>query len=466
MFIRVGVISGVLVASGKAGKEDSLSALQSAAGIGRAVVTSGSQLEVTKKLQQTLGDTIMQSITNSDPKAMERIKGDFVKVLTDQVAAMKTAVNDENTESQTDIETKLNVFKTCNTRKETKFTSGDEGPVGPTPCAGMCFGWGGDISTFDGLEDGAACQGKCVEDERCGTWYYDSTIQFCWLKCPFGDDCGENGPTKRTTCGSGQFSGTRDCSNPTEKGLPGPAGSPSVNSLNSKLHTARLSHADCRGEEQEAIGNRNDKCNAAQSDADIAGSDRPGCMCSKNLDKKDRLACMAESKTWVEGHLADLHAAVTLCNATIKIDIEKQAECDGAQGNFEAAECAYSMELEDTCLDLDSCHADALIAYNGEVERVQLKEVSHKELLTAITHVECLIGLFGRAKTDKLVKEDVAKCLDDIIDTSGLDVDYGVPAAKVVCDKSTAIWNATEYAAFSAIHINPLADCVRTFLYY
>jgi outer membrane murein-binding lipoprotein Lpp len=358
-FIRVGVISGVLVSSNKVGKEDSLSVLQRA-GIAMNV-DAGSQLEATKKLQDTLGDTIMQSITNSDPDAMARISDDFVKVLGDQMTAIKAAVSAENSELQTAVSDAGNVVVNCNSAKQTSFDSG----------------------------------------------------------------------------------------------------ATSVNHLNWKVHQLREDHIQCRTQEVAAVDDAVKECESAQGVAQTAAFNQPSCSCgADNSDKKAALACFGSTDQWILDDLEPLEAAEAMCVTKEQTKKDTSGLCNRNQTNFESSFCAYSIKLGAVCDTLATCHANALAAYNGIEGRGKLQEVSHKELWTAVTRVDCLIKLFSKAKTENLKENDVNGCLKVSVVTSDLDIIYPGADSKEPCDTSTTIWNRTEYTTLNQTHIQALEGCV------
>jgi hypothetical protein len=137
-----------------------------------------------------------------------------------------------------------------------------------------------------------------------------------------------------------------------------------------------------------------------------------------------------------------------------------QSECDQDQRNFEADFCEYSIKLDGVCNQLDTCYDAALTAWGTKKTLVKAKEVSHKELLTAIARVDCLIGLFDDAKTKNLVAGDVTACLNEKVDTSDLDVVYDEAEDKKDCDTSPKFWDRSgEYAALNQTHLEPSSTC-------
>jgi len=115
---------------------------------------------------------------------------------------------------------------------------------------------------------------------------------------------------------------------------------------------------------------------------------------------------------------------------------DKKAECSAAQRSFESAFCTWKLELENNCRNLDTCHSEAVAAYDSHVDKTGTL-VEKWDVETAALHkILCYCNVWLAEKDDcdnrsthNATQFDVCK---DQTYSPNL-VNYGTAAAKVVC---------------------------------
>jgi len=126
------------------------------------------------------------------------------------------------------------------------------------------------------------------------------------------------------------------------------------------------------------------------------------------------------------------------CRASEAELADKEAECNAAQSSFESDFCVWKIELQAICNGLDTCHSNAVRAYENHVNKSN--KVNDKwDLETQALHkilCYCNVWLSERDNTDDNRSTHNATqfevCKDQTYTPEA--VNYGTPAEKVNCD--------------------------------
>jgi len=126
------------------------------------------------------------------------------------------------------------------------------------------------------------------------------------------------------------------------------------------------------------------------------------------------------------------------CRASEAELSDKEAECLAAQSSFESVFCSWKVELEANCNELDTCHADAVRAYENHVNKTRTL-VEKWDVETAALHkILCYCNVWlsdsddgdNNRSTHNATHFEACKDQTYMPDT----VNYGTPAEKVACD--------------------------------
>jgi len=147
---------------------------------------------------------------------------------------------------------------------------------------------------------------------------------------------------------------------------------------------------------------------------------------------------------------------------------DKKAECSANQRSFESEFCTWKLKLEINCRDLDTCHSQAMAAYDSHVSKTR-NLVEKWDIETAALHkILCFCNVWLAEKDDcdnrslhNATQFDV--CTDQTY--SRILVNYGTPEAKVAClltsvanHPGTSGFVTQEYDSFIAF-IEPVVPC-------
>jgi hypothetical protein len=225
--------------------------------------------------------------------------------------------------------------------------------------------------------------------------------------------------------------------------------------------TDRTTHAECRETEKDHLKNKTGRC--AELDSFLNAIEEPAVL--PDGRPRDRMVEYVEEMNAYfcpKGNTVE-----TLNDACTKAEDEHaahQADCNEKQAVFELAFCTWRTELVDACGNLDTCHGDAVLAWDSHVKATQELVKKWKTEFKALHKIMCYTDVWLNNDDKTTVDADqYEKCKTTEEDDSVMEVDPGTPEAKTACDlkpvethPGSTNFPQVEYSNFADFAIKPI----------
>jgi len=219
-----------------------------------------------------------------------------------------------------------------------------------------------------------------------------------------------------------------------------------INALSKSVAADRSAHATCRKSEQSLKAEMTTKCDALRGYR--KGLQVPGCALGPGaaLD----LDCVRNLASWAVSANATWTHMKALCDDATRRHTGKRRHCHRLQGKLESAFCGYEAALTSACNNQVTCRRTALAARSRAHAAVMIAEKATKSEFVAAKKIRCFISVIHGKQSEQAALMN--KCINDVHDTSHLNLAYPEVPAAAPCDLSpvltrpcNASWLAVEY---------------------
>jgi len=181
-------------------------------------------------------------------------------------------------------------------------------------------------------------------------------------------------------------------------------------------------HATCRGEEAAALGKRE----VERVEYEALTSPPQPCFAQFNdgslgtLQHHDvMMDCAEKIRTWANTLRQSDPKKKTDYEKADQRYLQKQAQCNGLQRQFESSFCALQTSIVDGCESLLNCYSATLGSWANSQPDFQAMEASRKATFRAAEKVICLVTAMMQTQ---VLDEDIGACDNLDVDTSPLDL--------------------------------------------
>lgn len=192
----------------------------------------------------------------------------------------------------------------------------------------------------------------------------------------------------------------------------------------------RADHKTCRSEEDTKIVDMTAKCKAFD-DIEAKCDEDQDWYAKYDGDEGD-------------DPLKEIVTKATDCKLAVDDTTAKAAECDTAQGDFEASYCTYAKSLKSVCDTHSSCYTTGESNHNKLKKSVDALEKEQKAIWRMVGKVECYLKvLLDATVTAMPTQDDINTCSSTPIDDSPLSIDDALDtiAPKDACMNNGALGN-------------------------
>ncbi|CAE6909963.1 unnamed protein product [Symbiodinium sp. CCMP2592] len=181
-------------------------------------------------------------------------------------------------------------------------------------------------------------------------------------------------------------------------------------------------HATCRGEEAAALGKRE----VERVEYEALTSPPQPCFAQFNdgslgtLQHHDvMMDCAEKIRTWAHTLRQSGPKKKADYEKAAQRYLQKQAQCNGLQRQFESSFCALETSIEDGCESLQNCYSAAVGSWESSKPDFQAMEASRKATFRAAEKVICLVTAMMQTQ---VLDEDIGACDNLDVDTLPLDL--------------------------------------------
>jgi len=195
------------------------------------------------------------------------------------------------------------------------------------------------------------------------------------------------------------------------------------------MQGARIAHATCRGEEDNAIASMESQCSTFQN---------LGTKCHANQDwysQQSDSSIVVTDPDPPQNTLQQVIDAAGQCKGGIDGTTAKANECDTKQRAFKNDFCTFETSLTRTCDHHNSCYTTQTGNLAALTADIKTLEVEQKTIFRAVGKVECYVNVIkAYAETGHTpVKGDIDNCISLVVADDVLDIIYPNPQAKDKC---------------------------------